>query len=561
MKDYLLMIRFQLQLNLKKLTIKEDGKISFKRLGIGIALIFSALALLGLSTFIQYFLLEGFKLIQKPALLLVASTLIVMMFALIYGIFYIISVLYYSKDTAFLSALPIRERAIFAGRIATVLLGECGLALIIMGPAVVLYGLYIKAGVLYYLQAALTVFLAPFIPVMLATFVASLLTKFAFLWKRKDLWMVIGVMLVVALSMWFQVFGQQMGMMADHANISFIIQLMTNQSVLLETIGSVFPPAYWAISGLSQNAFSLQWLLFICLSVLGLFLAVFLLGKRYTRLAVLSEEAIGEIGKRKSLKKERYQERGPFKALFLREWKEILKTPSYAMNTVSMGLLFPIMMAVMVFAMPEEVRTEAFGNGMMEILSGVTTQVPFGLMVLIFAACFAFLGGINAAVATAVSREGKNHMLYRMIPVSPQTIIQSKFFMGYTLSLFDSIISFILLLCVLPFLALPIVIGYLLSMAFTFSLCAFSLIIDMMRPKFDWRTETEVIKRSANIMFSTLLAFGGMAATGGIVYGIYKWQNSFDTAAIVSSVALLILAAIAWPVMMKASAKYYANLE
>ncbi len=560
MKAYLLMIRFQLQLSLKKLSIKEDGKISFKRLGVGLLLVLAALSLIGLSALLQYFLLKGFNLIAKPGLILVASTLIVMLFALVYGVFYIISVLYYSKDTSFLSALPIPERAIFTGRIANVLLGECALALIIMGPSVVLYGLQIKAGILFYLQGAITILFTPFIPVMLATFIASLLTRFASLWKRKDLWMVIGVMVALPLAVSGQFIGMQMEML-ENANTAFLIQLMFNQQKLLETISSVFPPAYWAISGLSKSTVNLQWFLFIGLSVLGVFLAVFFLGKRYTRLAVLSEEAIGETNKHKSLKKEKYHERKPLKALFLREWKEILKTPAYAMNTISMGIIFPIMMVVMVVALPQEVRTEAFQSGMVEVISGINAYVPFGLLVLIFAACFAFLASINTAVATAVSREGKCHMIYRMIPVSPKTIIQSKFFMGLTLSAFDSIISFIILICLLPTLTLPAVLGFGLAMIFAFIVCAISLIIDMIQPKFDWRTETEVIKRSKNILLSMLVAVAGTALVVAVVYLAYKWLGSFNYAAIISTVLLVALAVVSWGMMMKASVKYYANLE
>jgi len=558
MKAYLLMIRFQLQLNLKKLTIKEDGKVSFKRLGIGIALVFSALMLVGLSAFVQYYLLQGFKLINKPALLLLASTLIVMMFALIYGVFYIISVLYYSRDTSFLSSLPISERAIFTGRIATVLLGECGLAFIIMGPSVVLYGIEIGGGLLYYLQGALTILFAPFIPVMLATFVGSLLTKFASLWKRKEMWMIIGFILVLVLSMGMQFLSVHE---LENMDTAFIVQLMFNQQKLLETIATVFPPAYWAISGLSVGTFSFLWILFITVSVAGVTLAIFLLGKRYTRLAILSEEALGETGRRKNLKKESYHEKSPFLSLFLREWKEILKTPAYAMNTVSMGLLFPIMMVVMVFAMPGEVRTEAFGSGMVELFSGATAQIPLGLLTFIFAAGFSFLGGINPAIATAVSREGKCHMIYRMIPIMPETIIRSKFFMGFTLSIFDSIISFLILLFLLPFLILPMILGYSLSLVFSFFVCAVSLMIDILRPKFDWRTETEVIKRSANIMLSMLVTFLSMALIGGIFYGGYKWLASFDIAAVISVAVLLIFAVGSWIGLIKIGVKYYTNLE
>lgn len=560
MRGYLLMIRFQLRLSLSRLSVKDDGKISLKRLGFFALITMAVLSLTAMAAVMEYFFMDALKTINRPALMLVAAALIVMVLALMYGLFYIISTLYYSRDTSFLSSLPISERAIFTGRLAAVLAGECGLSLMILGPAVVIYGLHIKADVWYYLQGALTAVFAPFIPVAIATFVASLLTKFSSLWKRKDLWMVLSVLIVMPLALYIQIKSNQLSFSED-ADLSFMLQLVLNQQKLLETVSGYFPPAYWSVSGLAVGGFSMKWLLFIAISVGCIALAVFALGRRYTRLAVLSEEASSETHKRKSLKKERYGIRGPLSALFIREWKEILKTPSYALNCLSSAVIFPLMAVITLLTLPEDVKINEFGTMMNDIFTGVANEVPFGLMAVIAAAVFGFIAIINPAIATAVSREGKCHPIYRMIPVAPKTILLSKFLMGLSLSFIDSVVTLIMVIIFFPGFTLIALAGFLMAMVLAFTGCAVSLLIDVLKPRFDWRTETEVIKRSANILLSMLAGVLLMTGSGFMVNGFYKWFHSFDYAALATAVVLLVLVPISGKLMLSVGEKYYIRLE
>lgn len=559
MKSYWLMIRFQLQLQTSRMRVREKGKISIKRFVLAVLALLLIIFLVASIIGLEYLLMEGLRLINRPALILLMASLVVMAISLLNGFFYIMSILYHSTDTCFLSSLPISERVIFAGRLSIVLIGDCLLSLLFMMPALVLYGIESHASLIYYVVGVASILLIPFIPVTIATFLASCLTKFASLWKRKDLWMTIGIFFIMAFTFFIQ--SQAMQIQEFEKNgLSFIIQLVSNQQKAIEVIGRFFPPAYWSIGVLISPYQWVEWAAFIILSIGGFSLAVFVLGKRYTRLAILSEETFVNSRNKIQFKKNVYKSNSPFQALYIREWKEILKTPTYALNTISISFVLPIMFVVLYFTMTAQINTIDIRESLLTFFDIIPSKLPLGLVAMCIAALFGSISSLNPAVATAISREGKCHLIYKMIPINPRTIIFSKFLAGYSLCIINSILTFILAVSLIPTLWVELLMGYLVALVIACIACCLGLINDMINPKLDWSTETEVIKRSKNVVISMLFDFLLLIVSILVYYFLYRIIG-YDTAAILLTGILVASAVASYFLMMKVCDKYYAYLE
>jgi ABC-2 type transport system permease protein len=83
----------------------------------------------------------------------------------------ILSVLYFSSDTALLMSLPLRERDVFAGRFIFTVLEESLWLLVLMYPFFVGYGIMHSAGILFYIETFIFVVLYPIIPFSIAVFI------------------------------------------------------------------------------------------------------------------------------------------------------------------------------------------------------------------------------------------------------------------------------------------------------------------------------------------------------------------------------------------------------
>jgi ABC-2 type transport system permease protein len=89
----------------------------------------------------------------------------------------ILSVLYFSSDTALLMSLPLREREVFAGRFIFTSLEESIWLLILMYPFFVGYGSLHSASILFYIETFIFVVLYPVIPFSIAVFIILPLAK------------------------------------------------------------------------------------------------------------------------------------------------------------------------------------------------------------------------------------------------------------------------------------------------------------------------------------------------------------------------------------------------
>ena len=105
----------------------------------------------------------------------------------------------------------------------------------------------------------------------------------------------------------------------------------------------------------------------------------------------------------------------PIKALVMRDIKVIFRTPQFFINCIAMLFYMPAIMGMGLFTR---------GSGIGEILSKSTDYYGFALVAVFgFAALAISTGG---AASTAVSREGKDFMVSRYIPISAKDQLKSK---------------------------------------------------------------------------------------------------------------------------------------
>ena len=178
----------------------------------------------------------------------------------------------------------------------------------------------------------------------------------------------------------------------------------------------------------------------------------------------------------------------------------------------------PLMMIVMLVSISS---TDTLSVVMQEV-RGLLGMIP-GTDLLLLGTLLMSIGcWINPAVSTAVTREGKHHDLYRMMPVTPATQLNAKLLMGMSINQLAALVTGGICSVLLGRYALWLLPGFLLTLAMNYACCALSLTIDAIHPNYDWINETQAIKQSMNVMWSMLamliLLLLPCAAWGGVWY-------------------------------------------
>lgn len=474
-----------------------------KRLWEPIAIIISIVIGLGSIMFLYSLLLFGIfmggHVIGHPEIVLTFSFLSAQLLIFIFGIFYIMSVFYFSNDMNILIPLPLKPAEVLGAKFITILISEYFVALPMLLPAFIIYGTGTWAGILYWLKGLVLVLMAPILPMVIAAIFVILLMRFVNIRKSKDLMVVIGSLLGLFIGVGVNFLTQNI---PEGNEQEFIQNLIESNTGLLESIGNKFPPSIWATLGLSQPGWQ-GWgyfLLFVGLS-LALVAVLLWLGNRFFYRGYLSGQEVqrkAKILSKEDMAKGTAKASSPVIALFWREWKLFMRTPIYVMNGLAGIIMIPLFMFMPFMTQAEELK-EVLNYARDPQYTLITVLVSLGIML--------FASSMNMVSCTAISREGNTIWISKMIPIPPKDQVLAKLLHSSSLSLLGLVAISIPLYFLLGIALYRILIILMLGLLTNVLINILGLMVDVFRPKLEWTDPQEAIKQNINVFFSMLASF------------------------------------------------------
>lgn len=495
MKSFLVLLKVQLRANPLFRTSDKSGK---KR-GKGAAVALGLLLLLAFAQvgFMYYTMADAILSFAVPqgltgpviTLLVLAVSLMVAFF----GIFEVLGRLFLAKDGEFLASLPVPPATVFLAKLGVVYLYQLLLSVVVLALPLILAGIKLGAGVLFYVKMVFGVVLFPLLPLSVGALLSLLLMRLTALTKNRDRFMMVSSILMMLV-----ILGGQFALtslLPQDMSTDYLATLLQNARPLMERVASAWPPAAWLslfITGSGTDALAGGGLFLLSTLAAGC-LCYASANYLYRRGMQASLETGSGSGKkrRKAAKEEKIL--SPVRTLARREMRTVLRVPIYALNSLSGIIIVPLMLAYMLFS-PSMKEAGDFASF---ISPAIAAFVAAGMLT--------FVGGLNPAAATMLSREGKSAWLLKAAPLSAQDIIKSKLYAGLLISLIVLLPSLAVLLILLPQHILPVLLGSLAALLFTAALNAFGLLIDFMRPRFNWNDYTQAIKQNTNVLFVMLV--------------------------------------------------------
>lgn len=439
--------------------------------------------------------------IQQEGLILSLGLSVVSMAVFFFGIFYVMSVFYFSKDIESLLPLPLRPSEILAAKFTVVLCYEYLTELVFLAPVLIGFGIAAKSGLLYYLYGILIFLTVPLLPLVYASILSMLAMRFTGMAKNRDRFRIIGGVVAMAVAVGVNAVitslssanmgPEELQRLMDQGNNSYV-----------GIVSGIFFSNRFAVMALLYNE-SLKGLVNLILFVLIciLFVMLFLsMGEGiYFKGVVGMSESFSRRKRFSGTELEKASRQGSaLRAYTMKELKLLFRTPVYFMNCVLMNFIFPVFFLIPFIAKPEDMKMLRTLSADIAVgkMSGIVLAAAFGISV--------FVATTNGITASAISREGTGIFVCKYLPVSYKTQIMAKVLSGMSMSAVGTVSMLLaasFLIAMPPLLILLIVISSLLGI--TFSSFA-GILIDLNFPKLVWDNEQKAVKQNFNVVLNML---------------------------------------------------------
>ena len=529
--------------NLKAQLKEKKGSTAVKALVMVIALLYLG----GILIYAENRLLDMLIPAGMADLMITLAVVLATVGTLLMAFFFVFSSLYLGRDAGYLAALPLKPRTVLGAKMTQVWISETCIDAFLVLPACILYGVKTGAGAGFYLRLLPVWLLVSVIPICIIAFLSALLIRASSLWKHREAIMIVGGIALFAAYMFLMMnLGSISGEGASGA-AQVAAQLMDNQA-RIRMMTRVFPPAGWAVEGLLGRNGGL-FALWIGLSLVVFALTVWLLGFSYRKLSLLQTEAPNTAKKRTG--KESYGSGSQLRACCVREIRSILRTPSYATNILPVAFM-PVLMVIMITVIGGKAAGQGGGDFTL-LLNRLNPAIVMGIL----AALLAYMAGMNPALSTAVTREGKGHDSMTALPVPARTIVGAKFLVGFGLAMLGVLAASVVLAVRFPAYRTEIVLAFILCALFAFVNSALALNRDIRKPRLDWVTEQEAVKQNFGVLVSMLISWVILAALAALTYFLVRWGLGMLPVFGILAGILAALCALAWIRLNRVTDKYY----
>lgn len=437
----------------------------------------------------------------------------VLIFMLLLGITSFLSNLLFSDDMAILQRLPITFHEIILSKLAFNALQFFPIAVVVLGPASVAFGLYGQRGPLYYMQMVLGILAFLTIVQCLLLFVCFLLMKPLMRLKRpKDVLGYvnsgIGILFFIGIQAFTQTADERGGLSGQLVNL-------THRSY---AVGRAFPPTRFYTNSLLRPGW--EGLSYTLLLVGLAAILVYLVTRWSAPLFDQASQVEPVTGKRQ--KRDSWKEvMSPHWAIVKKDVREILETPAFMTQLVMMGLVMPLVIGF--FAIRRE------WSSIYPMVASVWTGHLTAGQVFLMSVVYGVLAGIALNFFTqfdhfAYSREGGNMWQLLSLPIEAKEVVRGKYMVNLITGMGSQLLMLVVVLLLLKAPAL-VWLGTLLGCTlFSLVYAYVGLIADGTGPKLDWKDPRQI---GQNNFHPLLYFFLEMAAFAGMVAGIgfALWQD------------------------------------
>lgn len=451
------------------------------------------------------------------------------------GIYKSQDILFEAKDNDLLFSLPIPKSRILFVRVFKLLAFQYIYNLMFIIPAIVTYIYFEHPSISFYLISLLMTFLLPIIPTIISSAIGYLIKLFS---SESQFKKIVQTLLstVVFMAIFFA-----------SANInSFLEEIVVYANSINETITKIYYPLGLYINLITD--FNVLDLIKILLVNLIPFIIFIMLGAKYYFKIITNSKETSTTRHKKTLS---YRTQSPIKALTIKEIKRYFSSPVYMFNS-SFGLLLIVVLTIGICLKGPSIMNPLLQEYQ---LKADTLSLP-----ILFYAIIYFGTALTNISSSSISLEGKTINITKSLPIKETTILDSKILMCLVIEMPFIILSELVFDIVNKPPLFYIIVSLILPLVIITLNANIGLLINLIYPKLNATSDTEVVKQSVASMVS---AFTSMAIVFlSLLYFAYFSKYLSITNLIILNLAILIVIdIISYLVLIEIGPRKYRDLN
>ncbi|MBP7174707.1 MAG: hypothetical protein KBA53_00620 [Thermoclostridium sp.] len=414
------------------------------------------------------------------------------------------------KDYDRVMSLPIPVRTVINSRFINMYLWNTFFALIVMVPMGIIYAIFAKPTLIFYLLWFIGLFLSCLIPTTIAAVFGAVITAISSksryasaIATTLSIVFVIAVMVLPTLAGAGatgpgQLFDAETGNINEEAFSALA-------PMLSDTINRIYPPAMLFTKAVI-NGNILSFMLFTGISVGWYALFILVLSMNYKQI----NTALTTHRSRADYKLETLQQGSMRFALYKKTILRILKSTICATNLLIGCVLAVLLAAAMLIVGPEKVIQGMEIPGLMDIAGNAAGYIIAAIVVM-----------TNTAVVS-LALEGKNIWLIKSLPIPPKTLYDSYLMTNLTFTVPTSLVCSLLFSISLKTGFIGTVLMFLTPLCFSLFTATAGIFIGNRMAYYNWQDVTQLVKGSLMSMLgmlggTLLVVVCGVIANSGIL--------------------------------------------
>ena len=465
---------------------------------------------------------------------------------IIEGVYKSQGILFEARDNELLFSLPITQSKIFFIRIFKLITFQFLYNSLFMLPAIIVYAMYEKTNVSFYLISTVMLVLLPIIPTILGCIFGYIIKGLSAKFKARNIMQVLFTSLIL-LGIFYVSFNMQ-GMVAN---------IVQNANSIQEIITKIYYPAGLYIN-LIQNFNILDLVTLLAINIVPAFVFVYVASIFYFKInSKLGEKGNGnkKVGVAKTTEKT-YRVRTQLSGLIHKEMKRFFSSPVFMVNA---GFGMVLMIAV-TFAL--SINFDGMLNSMMQ---GMETEIPIpigeikNMMPKVFYGFVIFISCMTSMTSSMISLEGKSFNITKSLPVETEKILLSKVLTSNILSIPIFLICDVIFFIAFKVAIIDIVFILLASIVMPTLTALIGILMNLKYPKMNATSDTEVVKQSMSSMLSVFMGmFVAILSIAIMIMG-----NNYNTNLFVALELLTfsIITFMLWRILKKYGAKRFKEIN
>lgn len=423
------------------------------------------------------------------------NILVLMNFFILFAksVFESLNVLYFSKDLKQLIRIPIKSKDIIHAKFINMIISEYQMEIIMLAIPMIVYGIIMKVGILFYLYTILTLAILPIIPIVTTSIVIAAIMRFSNHLKNKT--QVIYITIIISAILIDLIFTGFKPIKVSKQEFEAAVLKPNGLATMIAEKIELIKPIMNTLLNYNNKDGIKNLIIYVAESIGIYILGLFTISKIYLK------GAIGTTINSKKIKSdttnltvEDFKKQNKIKSYIQKERKIISRTPIFCIQCLMIPIIYPLIILEM-FAITVIV-SKKLGIDIIQSFLGII-NTSLGQAIFIGVGAIFFM--MNFSSIIGISKDCKTAILTKTLPIKLEKQFDIKTNLGKRINMLSVvIITFCYWYAVQNF-APTIIMATVLYLLNSIGE-KIKLLIDIKKPQINWDNEYTMMKQNTNIM-------------------------------------------------------------